>query len=115
MAWIVKLDKDDFVGKWALEHMKERGPRELLVGFEMEAGAARRGRQVVARRACPSGRVTSARREPACSGRRSASPGCRPSWPRRTPRFEIRVDGRLEPARVRLRPFFDPEGERQRS
>ena len=38
MAWIAKLDKDDFVGKWALEHMKERGPRELLVGFEMENG-----------------------------------------------------------------------------
>jgi glycine cleavage system aminomethyltransferase T len=30
-------------------------------------------------------------------------------------RFEIRVEGRLEPARVRLRPFFDPDGERQRS
>ena len=39
MAWLAKLDKDDFVGKWALEHMKERGPRELLVGFEMEGAA----------------------------------------------------------------------------
>jgi glycine cleavage system aminomethyltransferase T len=29
--------------------------------------------------------------------------------------FEIRVNGRLEPARVRLRPFFDPDGERLRA
>ena len=36
MPWIVKLDKDDFVGKWALEHVQERGSRERLVGFEMQ-------------------------------------------------------------------------------
>ena len=29
--------------------------------------------------------------------------------------IEIRVDGRLEQASVRLRPFYDPEGERLRS
>ena len=29
--------------------------------------------------------------------------------------IRIRVDGRLEPARVRLEPFFDPGGGRQRS
>ena len=39
MPWIVKLDKDDFVGKWAIEHVQERGPRERLVGFEMANGA----------------------------------------------------------------------------
>jgi glycine cleavage system aminomethyltransferase T len=27
----------------------------------------------------------------------------------------VRVDGRLERAQVRLRPFFDPDGERLRS
>ena len=84
MPWIAKLDKDDFVGKWALEHMQERGPRELLVGFEMENGALpAEGCQVV-RGGRPSGRVTSVRREPAARARRSASPGCRPTSPRRT-------------------------------
>jgi glycine cleavage system aminomethyltransferase T len=29
--------------------------------------------------------------------------------------IEIRVDGGIEKARVRLRPFFDPDGERLRS
>jgi sarcosine oxidase subunit alpha len=38
MPWIAKLDKDDFVGKWSLEHVQERGLQELLVGFEMEDG-----------------------------------------------------------------------------
>src|SRR5207253_1957185 len=38
MPWIAKLDKEDFVGKWALEHVQERGFREQLVGFEMTDG-----------------------------------------------------------------------------
>ncbi len=38
MPWIVKLDKDDFVGKWSLEEVKERGFREQLVGFVMQDG-----------------------------------------------------------------------------
>src|SRR5438128_11327108 len=39
MPWIAKLDKEnDFVGKWALEHVRERGFREQLVGFAMDDG-----------------------------------------------------------------------------
>ena len=66
MPWIVKLDKDDFVGKWALEHVQERGRAEQLVGFEMEDGArAARGRPGRRRRhAGRSGRITSARWSP---------------------------------------------------
>ena len=30
-------------------------------------------------------------------------------------RLELRMDGRLRPATVRLRPFFDPDGTRLRS
>ena len=53
MSWIVKLDKDDFVGKWAIEHVKERGLKWMLVGFEkpngrmpVEGAPGRRRRQV---------------------------------------------------------------------
>ena len=42
MPWIVKFDKDDFVGKWSLEHVRQRGFREQLVGFEMANGTAPR-------------------------------------------------------------------------
>jgi glycine cleavage system aminomethyltransferase T len=115
MPWIVKFDKDDFVGKWALEHVRERGPRELLVGFEMEDGRLPpEGAQVVLQERRPAGRVTSAR------------------WSRELHRvigmawvpaefaeegtvFYVTVDGGFEKATVRLRPFFDPDGERLRS
>ena len=61
MPWIAKLDKDDFVGKWSLEHVLERGFREQLVGFETESGVVplEGGQIVVDGR--PGGRVTSAR------------------------------------------------------
>ena len=49
------------------------------------------------------------------SGRRSASRWLPPELAAEDARFEIRVNGQLEPARVRLRPFFDPDGERLRS
>jgi sarcosine oxidase subunit alpha len=114
MPWIVKFDKEDFVGKWALEHARERGPRELLVGFEMANGTVPpEGGQVV-RSGRPSGRVTSSRwsRE---LGRAIGLAWLPPELAQEDASFEIRVDGRLEPAHVRLRPFFDPEGEKLRA
>src|SRR5262249_30217466 len=38
MAWMVKLDKEDFLGRTALADENERGPRERLVGFRVESG-----------------------------------------------------------------------------
>jgi aminomethyltransferase len=44
LGWTVKLDKPDFVGKRALERIKERGPERKLIGFEMTGrGIARHG------------------------------------------------------------------------
>ncbi len=114
MPWIVKLDKDDFVGRSALEHVLERGFREQLVGFEMANGAVppEGGQIVIDGR--PGGRVTSARWSEelqkaigmAWVPARLAEEGAE---------IEIRVDGGRERATVRLRPFFDPDGERLRS
>jgi sarcosine oxidase, subunit alpha len=114
MPWIVKLDKDDFVGKWALEHVQARGNREQLVGFEMADGIVplEGGQVVVDGR--PAGRVTSARWS-AKLGKSVGLAWLPPELAHEDSRFEIRVDGRLEPARVRLRPFFDPDGERLRA
>ena len=114
MSWIAKLDKEDFVGKRALEHAQERGPRELLVGFEMaSATVPPEGGQVV-RAGRPSGRVTSSRWSDEL-GRAIGLAWLPPELAAEDSAFEVRIDGRLEPARVRLRPFFDPEGERLRA
>jgi sarcosine oxidase, subunit alpha len=115
MPWIVKWDKDDFVGKWALEHVRERGVREQLVGFEMENGRVPpEGGAIVLEGTEPAGRVTSARWSPqlrrvigmAWVPGRIAEEGAE---------FLVKVNGGFEKAAVRLRPFYDPDGEELRS
>ncbi len=47
LAWIVKWDKGDFIGRPALAAQKEKGVRRKLVGFEMRGrGIARDGYEV---------------------------------------------------------------------
>jgi sarcosine oxidase, subunit alpha len=114
MPWIAKLDKDDFVGKWSLEHVLERGFREQLVGFEMEDGVVplEGGQIVIDGR--PGGRVTSARWSDHL-GRAIGMAWIPPSLAEEDAELTIKVNGSVEKARVRLRPFFDPDGERLRS
>jgi len=48
LAWIVKLEKGDFMGRDVLEREKNEGPRRKLVGFEMiDRGIARHGYPIV--------------------------------------------------------------------
>jgi sarcosine oxidase subunit alpha len=116
MPWIVKFDKDDFVGKWSLEYVRERGFREQLVGFEMadEVGAvpAEGGQVVVDGR--PGGRVTSSRWSPELN-KVIGMAWVPASLAQEDAEIAIRMNGGVEKARVRLRPFFDPEGEHLRS
>jgi sarcosine oxidase, subunit alpha len=115
MPWIVKFDKDDFVGKWALEHVRSRGMREQLVGFEMENGRVPpEGGQVVVEERTPVGRVTSARWSPEL--RKVIGMAWVPAeLAHEGAQFFVTIDGGFDKAQVRLRPFFDPEGERLRS
>jgi len=115
MPWIVKFDKDDFVGKWALEHVRARGPREQLVGFEMEDGRVPpEGGQVVIKERRPVGRITSARWSPEL--RKVIGMAWVPAeLARDGAEFFVTIDGGFDKAYVRLTPFFDPEGERLRS
>ena len=114
MPWIVKLDKEDFVGKWSLEHVRRRGERELLVGFEMEDGKVppEGGQIVVDGR--PGGRITSAR----FSSQLRKVIGM--AWvpvelAEDGAELLVKIGNGYEKATVRTRPFFDPEGERLRS
>ena len=115
MPWIAKLDKDDFVGKWSLEHVQERGLQDLLVGFEMEDGKVPlEGAQVVLEGTRPIGRITSSRWSPEL--RKAIGMAWVPAEIAEEGKsFLVTVDGGFERASVRLRPFFDPEGERLRS
>ncbi|MFN2628095.1 MAG: 2Fe-2S iron-sulfur cluster-binding protein [Gaiellaceae bacterium] len=114
MPWIVKKEKPDFVGKWAVELVEERGVRERLVGFTVPDGTLPpEGAQVV-ENGRPAGRVTSAR----VSERLGTVIGLAwvdPSRAEDGAMISIRVDGVQHPASVTLAPFYDPQGERLRS
>jgi sarcosine oxidase subunit alpha len=114
LGWMVKEDKDDFLGLRALRDLKERGSQERLVGFSAPGGwlppegasVVRDGRWV--------GRVTSTRRSAAVGSviglawvpADLASDG-------RT--FEIQFGGSHSTGTVRMSPFYDPHGQRLRS
>jgi sarcosine oxidase subunit alpha len=115
MPWIVKFDKDDFVGKWALEHVQARGPREQLVGFEMEDGRVPpEGGQVVIKERRPVGRITSARWSPELR-KVIGMAWVPPELARDGAEFFVTIDSGFDKAHVHLTPFFDPQGERLRS
>jgi sarcosine oxidase subunit alpha len=108
------MDKDDFVGKYALEHFAERDAREVLVGFTMEEDVVpAEGAQIVVE-GRPAGRVTSARRSDQV-GQVIGLAWLAPDRAESGTRFEVRVDRRLLGARVHQGAFFDPAGERMRS
>ena len=114
MPWLVKLEKDDFVGKWALEHIRAREPGEQLVGFEMTDGTVpAEGGQVLVD-GLPAGRVTSAHWSEEL-GKAIGLAWVPPSLAHEGNLIAIGVNGSFEYAAVRLRPFFDPEGERLRA
>jgi sarcosine oxidase, subunit alpha len=115
MAWIVKLEKEEFVGRPALERMQQRSPRQQLVGFRAEnphrvppeGAAIVRGGQGV-------GRVTSAKYSPvlhqviglAWIPAEMAQAGTA---------LQIAHDNMLSLAHVVTEPFYDPKGERLRA
>jgi aminomethyltransferase len=61
LAWVVKLDKGDFLGAAALREQREKGPARKLAGFEVQGrGIARQGHTVLSQEGGePVGVVTS--------------------------------------------------------
>jgi sarcosine oxidase subunit alpha len=111
MAWAVKFEKPDFIGKRALLGVQERGLRNKLVGFRMRDGVVPGEGCAVAVNGVPVGRVTSARFSPHV--------GIGMAW---VPigmgiagtEIPIRVEGRTVIGEVVERAFYDPEGKRLR-
>ncbi len=114
MPWIFKADKEDFVGKWATEHVADRGLRWMLAGFESPTGKIplEGGQIVVDGRS--SGRVTSARRS-AEVGKVIGLAIMPVALAVDGSPFHVVIDGKPVEMRVHLGPFFDPEGARLKS
>jgi sarcosine oxidase subunit alpha len=112
---LVKLDKDDFIGKTSLVFASERGIEKRLVGFEMDtlpeegnqivqSGKGALGLEII-------GRITSARYSPTLDKviglcwlpEGMTQPG---------QEFTVRVRGALHTGRVVALPFYDPNGAR---
>ena len=121
MAWAVKLDKPDFLGKPSLMRISAEGPKQLLVGFKMADPdiVPDEGLQIVESEADGQlkivGWVTSSRFSPTLE---EAIGLC---WlptdiaSQNGASFTIRMDGHLAEARVHHGAFYDPDGERLRA
>ncbi|MGI8826650.1 MAG: glycine cleavage system aminomethyltransferase GcvT [Chloroflexota bacterium] len=116
MSWAVKFEKSDFIGKASLEHARDDGSSQKLVGFEMLNGSRvpDEGVQIVREDGYPVGRVTSARHSaalrkviglawvPVAQGKEGSE-------------LLVQMDGHAESARVVAVPFYDATGSRMKS
>ena len=113
MAWVVRFEKEDFIGKQALGVVQQRGLREKLVGFVMEDGAVPEDGVPVVSDGKPIGRVTSARRS-STSGRGFGFVWVPIEFSEDGSEIQIQINGRPAQARVHSDPIYDPEGKHLR-
>ena len=113
LAWVAKLDKDDFIGKAAISRAQDRALREKLVGFIMDEDVLPPDGCVIIADGQPAGRITSVRHSPVNEriiGLAWVSAGLAVAG--RT--IEMRVDGRQATAKIADEPFYDPAQARLR-
>jgi sarcosine oxidase subunit alpha len=113
LAWAVKFDKPDFVGKRALLAAREAGLRNQLVGFVASGAAVPDEGAQVMEHGRSIGRVTSARRSPYLNQIIGLAwvPVARAND---GDSIAIRAGERTIDARVTTRPFYDPDGARMK-
>jgi sarcosine oxidase, subunit alpha len=111
MPWIVKLDKEEqFIGRWALEAVQERGEENKLVGFTIDNGAVPTEGAAVVTDGRPVGRVTSSRFSPKLE--RSIGMAWVPvALAEDGTSIELADDGKRISAQVQTAPFYDPDQE----
>jgi sarcosine oxidase subunit alpha len=113
MAWCVKFEKSDFIGKPGLRFLQSREQEQKLVGFVLDTAAPIAEGSVVVEQGKPLGRVTSARVSPYL-GRSVGMAWVPMALAQEGAQIEIRSDGQMLIAKVVDRPFYDPEGKKLR-
>jgi sarcosine oxidase subunit alpha len=121
MGWVVKLDKEDFLGKHSLSRINQRGLRNKLVGFTMPDGTLpEEANQIVRQNANTPigleiiGRITSVRYSPTLD--KIVGLCWLPiDMAEAGTEFQVRVKGQLKTGRVIETPFYDAEGTNLRS
>jgi aminomethyltransferase len=109
LAWVVKLDKGDFVGRAALARQREAGLSRKLVGFRLTApGIARHGHPVV-RDGKTVGVVTSGTRSPSL-GISIGLAYLPPALAAEDSTFEVEIRGKPVAAAVVRTPFYTHPG-----
>jgi sarcosine oxidase subunit alpha len=113
MAWVAKLDKEDFIGKAALLRLQTSGMHERLVGFVMDGAAVPDDGAALVLDGKPFGRVTSSRFSPA-AGRIVGMAWVPAQAAADGHDVSVRINGGLARATLVPAPFYDPEGKRLR-
>jgi sarcosine oxidase subunit alpha len=113
MGWVVKLEKEDFIGRVALQRLAGAQPRQSLVGFVMGENVLPEDGAAILASGELVGRVTSVRYSPA--NRRAVGLGWVPArLAHEGAEIDVRVIGGLARARVTEQAFYDAEGARLR-
>ena len=114
LAWAVKLEKEDFIGKAAILRLGKGETREKLVGFVMiEDNVIPQDGAAIVLEGRPVGRVTSARFSPV-NGRAVGMAWLAADFTEKDSEIQVNVNGRLEKARIASESFYDPKGKRLR-
>jgi sarcosine oxidase subunit alpha len=114
LGWMVKTEKDDFLGKRSLADLAAAGPGERLVGFTADPSWVPPEGASVVHDGVWVGRVTSSRRS-AAAGATVGLAWVPAGWANDGTEFEIQSGASHALARVATKPFYDPEGTRLRS
>ncbi|MSO41515.1 MAG: FAD-dependent oxidoreductase [Solirubrobacterales bacterium] len=111
MPWIVKFEKEeDFIGRWALEAVAERGAENKLIGFTIENGTVPTEGAAVVVDGQPVGLVTSSRFSPKLE--RSIGMAWVPAaLAEDGTTITVSDEGRQISAAVQTAPFYDPDQE----
>jgi aminomethyltransferase len=104
LAWVVKLEKGEFIGREALVAQQAEGVRRKLAGFMVEGGVARHGHGLTAPDGVPAGEVTSGSFSPTL-GRNIGLGYLRPDLAAEGQGIGVEIRGKVAAARVVRTPF----------